>query len=104
MPETVFFDPEYELAGGCPVRWSRWRCPPDALTSVGSLGTGSRVIGVWAQAGILWPRPSPNPVVALAATGLFSTGLFYICTRWPIPATSAPSCARRWRSAPARSC
>ena len=48
MPETVFFDPEYELPA-LPGEVELVPVSPDALASAGSLGSGSRVLGIWPQ-------------------------------------------------------
>ena len=92
LPETVVLD-RGALAPGGPLL----RCPPEvelvaataeALASAGSLGSGSRVIGVWRQR---WAEPPSRGARRPRST----------CTTWPIPATSARSCAPRTRSAPA---
>ena len=48
MPETVLFDPAYELPA-LPAEVERLPVSPAALASAGSLGSGSRVLGIWTQ-------------------------------------------------------
>jgi RNA methyltransferase, TrmH family len=48
MPETVLFDPDYELPA-LPSEVEQVAVSSDALKTVGGLGSGSRLIGVWRQ-------------------------------------------------------
>jgi RNA methyltransferase, TrmH family len=57
MPETVFFDPQHELPG-LPGEVEQVEVSPDALASAGTLGSGSRVLGIWREQWAALDSPS----------------------------------------------
>ena len=85
MPETLYFDAAAR-ARRCRTTWSRWRSTTSALASAGTLGSGSRVIGVWRQR---WAE--------------LGRARRFTCTTSPTRATWGRSCGPRRRSGPDRS-
>jgi RNA methyltransferase, TrmH family len=71
LPKTVFHDPE-ELGGDVPIlrdlppEVERVAVQGDALRASGTLGSGSRVIGVWEQRKL---DPDRNPIAGSPAIG-----------------------------------